>query len=76
MSQSRCMWDICVLQSSAESIKRTARYIGHKVVDDVHLGDGGLQIGLIITELKHRKPELVYFDIPMKGNTQQSRHLP
>ena len=45
-----------------ESIKRTARYLGHKVVGDVHLGDWGLQIGLIITELKHRKPELVYFD--------------
>ena len=45
-----------------ESIKRTARYMGHKVIGDVHLGDWGLQIGLIITELKHRKPELVYFD--------------
>ena len=45
-----------------ESIKRTARYLGHKVVGDVHLGDWGLQIGLIITELKHRQPELVYFE--------------
>lgn len=45
-----------------ESIKRTARYLGHNVIGDVHLGDWGLQIGLIITELKHRKPELVYFD--------------
>ena len=42
-----------------ESIKRTARYLGHKVVGDVHLGDWGLQI---ITELKHRQPELVYFE--------------
>ena len=50
-----------------ESIKRTARYIGHKVVGDVHLGDWGLQIGLIITELKHRKPELVYFDNTYEG---------
>ena len=45
-----------------ESIKRTARYLGYHVIGDVHLGDWGLQIGLIITELKHRKPELVYFD--------------
>ena len=45
-----------------ESIKRTARYLGHKVVGDVHLGDWGLQMGLIITELKHRQPELVYFE--------------
>ena len=50
-----------------ESIKRTARYIGHKVVGDVHLGDWGLQIGLIITELKHRKPALVYFDNTYEG---------
>ena len=52
-----------------ESIKRTARYIGHKVVGDVHLGDWGLQIGLIITELKHRKPELVYFDNTYEGES-------
>ena len=50
-----------------ESIKRTARYLGHKVIGDVHLGDWGLQIGLIITELKHRKPELVYFDESFEG---------
>ena len=50
-----------------ESIKRTARYLGHKVIGDVHLGDWGLQIGLIITELEHRKPELVYFDESFDG---------
>lgn len=50
-----------------ESIKRTARYLGHKVIGDVHLGDWGLQIGLIITELKHRKPELLYFDESFEG---------
>lgn len=50
-----------------ESIKRTARYFGHEVVGDVHLGDWGLQIGLIITELKHRQPELVYFDENYEG---------
>lgn len=50
-----------------ESIKRTARYLGHKVIGDVHLGDWGFQIGLIITELKHRKPELVYFDESFDG---------
>lgn len=50
-----------------ESIKRTARYLGYHVVGDVHLGDWGLQIGLIITELKHRNPELVYFDPDYTG---------
>ena len=50
-----------------ESIKRTARYMGHEVIGDVHLGDWGLQIGLIITELSKRKPELVYFDDKYEG---------
>lgn len=50
-----------------ESIKRTARFLGHKVIGDVHLGDWGLQIGLIITELSKRKPELVYFDESYEG---------
>ena len=50
-----------------ESIKRTARYMGHEVIGDVHLGDWGLQIGLIITELGKRKPELVYFDENYEG---------
>lgn len=50
-----------------ESIKRTAKYMGHKVIGDAHLGDWGLQIGLIITELKHRQPELVYFDESFDG---------
>lgn len=45
-----------------ESVKRLGRYAGHKVIGDIHLGDWGLQMGLIITELKRRKPELVYFD--------------
>lgn len=54
-----------------ESIKRISRYMGHKVIGDVHLGDWGLQIGLIITELKHRHPELVYFDEEFEGDYPQ-----
>ena len=50
-----------------ESIKRIARYLGYHVIGDVHLGDWGLQMGLIITELKHRSPELVYFDESYTG---------
>ena len=50
-----------------ESIKRIGRFVGHKVIGDVHLGDWGLQMGLIITELKHRQPELVYFDDDFTG---------
>ena len=45
-----------------ESIKRICKYMGNEVIGDIHMGDWGLQMGLIITELSHRKPELVYFD--------------
>lgn len=51
-----------------ESIKRIARYMGHEVIGDIHLGDWGLQMGLIITELKERQPELVYFDESYEGD--------
>ncbi len=50
-----------------ESIKRISRYCGHEVIGDIHLGDWGLQMGLIITELQERKPELVYFDDSYTG---------
>ena len=50
-----------------ESVKRIARYVGHDVIGDVHLGDWGLQIGLIITELQERKPDLPYFDESFTG---------
>lgn len=51
-----------------ESIKRIARYAGHDVIGDIHLGDWGLQMGLIITELQERQPELVYFDESYTGD--------
>ena len=50
-----------------ESIKRIGRFVGHKVIGDVHLGDWGLQMGLIIVELKERKPDLVYYDESYTG---------
>ena len=50
-----------------ESIKRIGKFAGHKVIGDVHLGDWGLQMGLIITELKLRQPDLVYFDENFEG---------
>ena len=51
-----------------ESVQRLARYMGHRVISDVHLGDWGLQMGLIITELQERKPDLVYFDQDYSGD--------
>lgn len=50
-----------------ECIKRVAKFMGHNVISDVHLGDWGLQMGLIIVELQERKPELVYFDESFDG---------
>ena len=50
-----------------ESVKRIGKFMGHNVIGDVHLGDWGLQMGLIITELKQRRPELVYFNDTYTG---------
>lgn len=54
-----------------ESIKRIGRFLGHEVIGDVHLGDWGLQMGLIITELRKRQPELVYFKDDFSGEYPQ-----
>ncbi len=50
-----------------ESIKRIGKFMGHNMIGDVHLGDWGLQMGLIIVELKERKPDLVYYDESYTG---------
>lgn len=50
-----------------ESIKRIMRFCGDNVIGDIHLGDWGLQMGLIITELAARKGDLVYFDENYEG---------
>lgn len=51
-----------------ESIKRICRFMGNKVIGDVHLGDWGLQIGLIIQEVKTRQPDLPYFADAYEGD--------
>jgi len=50
-----------------ESIKRMGQYMGYHMIGDVHLGDWGLQMGLIIEELRDRRPDLVYFDESYTG---------
>ncbi len=50
-----------------ESVKRLGRFLGYHMVGDVHLGDWGLQMGLIIEELRDRQPELPYFDESYTG---------
>lgn len=50
-----------------ECLKRMGRFFGNEVIADVHLGDWGLQMGLIIEELRERNPELVYFKKDFDG---------
>ncbi len=50
-----------------EALKRLHRYMGYNTIGDVHLGDWGLQMGLIIAELQERQPELPYFDPDFTG---------
>ena len=50
-----------------ESLKRILRYNGQEVIGDIHLGDWGLQMGLVITELSKRHPDWVYFDDSYTG---------
>ncbi len=50
-----------------EAIKRMLRYAGNTVIGDAHLGDWGLQIGLVIEGLRDRKPDLPYFDPDYTG---------
>ena len=50
-----------------ESLKRLYKFLGHEIIGDIHLGDWGLQMGLIITELHDRQPDLCYFDPDFTG---------
>ena len=54
-----------------EAVKRIARYHGENVIGDIHLGDWGLQMGLVITEVSKRQPDLCYFDPSYKGEYPQ-----
>ncbi|MCI8525959.1 MAG: arginine--tRNA ligase [Oscillospiraceae bacterium] len=50
-----------------ESVKRIDRFFGNRVIGDIHLGDWGLQMGLIIAEVRRRQPDLPYFDDGFTG---------
>lgn len=50
-----------------ESLKRLYKFFGYNAIGDIHLGDWGLQMGLIIAELKRRQPDLPYFDPDFTG---------
>lgn len=54
-----------------EALKRLYDFLGYNAIGDVHLGDWGLQMGLIIAELQERQPELPYFDESFTGEYPQ-----
>ena len=51
-----------------ETLKRLHKFLGYHTIGDVHLGDWGLQMGLIIAELSERQPDLPYFDADFSGD--------
>ena len=51
-----------------EAIKRILRAQGHTVIGDVHMGDWGLQMGHLISELAEEQPSLPYFDENFVGD--------
>lgn len=50
-----------------ESLKRLFRYMGHKVTGDIHLGDWGTQMGMLIVALEEKFPSLPYFQKDFSG---------
>ena len=50
-----------------EAMKRLHKFMGYHAIGDIHLGDWGLQMGLIIAELQDRRPDLCYFDPDYTG---------
>ena len=54
-----------------EALKRLHKFMGYNTIGDVHLGDWGLQMGLIVAELHERQPDLPYFDPSFTGEYPQ-----
>ena len=50
-----------------DTLVRLLRFLGDKVTGDTHLGDWGLQMGHLVTELYDEQPGLVYFDATYEG---------
>ena len=50
-----------------ESLKRMYKFFGYNTIGDIHLGDWGLQMGLIIAQLQDQQPNLPYFDPDFTG---------
>jgi len=44
-----------------DSLQRLMRFYGDAVTSDIHMGDWGTPIGMIIAQLEHEQPDLGYF---------------
>ena len=50
-----------------DTLQRLLRFLGDEVTSDTHLGDWGLQMGHLVTELNDEQPDLIYFDADYTG---------
>ncbi|MEM8784938.1 MAG: arginine--tRNA ligase [Pseudomonadota bacterium] len=48
-----------------DCLQRLFAFVGHETISDVHLGDWGLPMGQLITEIARRQPSLAYFQDPL-----------
>ena len=59
-----------------EALKRLCQTLGYKTISDVHLGDLGRQAGMLISEIKLREPDLVFFDETYQGEWPTVSYTP
>ncbi len=57
-----------------EALKRLAKKLGYEVISDIHLGDYGLQMGMIMLEIETRYPTLSCFQ--ENFNEEEVKDLP
>tara|TARA_R110000751_G_scaffold10821_1_gene39010 strand:+ start:4296 stop:6068 length:1773 start_codon:yes stop_codon:yes gene_type:complete len=50
-----------------DTLQRLLKFLGDTVTSDTHLGDWGLQMGHLVTELQDEQPDLIYFDESYTG---------
>ncbi len=55
-----------------EALKRLCEAVGYKTISDVHYGDWGRPMGLIICEIKHRYPDLDFFNSNLDSYSKES----
>ena len=55
-----------------EALKRLCEAVGYKTISDVHYGDWGRPMGLIICEIKHRYPNLDFFNPNLDSYPKES----